>query len=205
MRQPDAAEIILQWLGAHPAPSPAVIAIDGRCAAGKTTLARRLGEALSCGVVHMDDFFLRPAQRTAQRLAEPGGNVDYERFLTTVLEPLCRGEAFSYQPYDCRSGTFRPPAFIKPAPITIVEGSYSCHPALWAHYHCRVFLTIDRAEQRRRISQRNGPEGLRVFQEKWIPLEERYFASLSDRALDGALWLDGGGQCITKEKFISGG
>ncbi|MCD8088578.1 MAG: uridine kinase [Oscillospiraceae bacterium] len=204
MRQPDAAGIVLQWLGAHPAPPPAVVAIDGRCAAGKTTLARRLGEALSCGVVHMDDFFLRPEQRTAQRLAEPGGNVDYERFLTTVLEPLCRGETVSYRPYDCHSGTLRSPVSVKPAPITIVEGSYSCHPALWVHYCCRVFLTVDRAEQQRRICQRNDPEGLRVFQEKWIPLEERYFASLVERPLDGALWLDGSGQRITKEKFISG-
>ncbi|MCD7768979.1 MAG: uridine kinase [Oscillospiraceae bacterium] len=203
MQQLDDAEIVLQWLGAHHAPSPAVIAIDGRCAAGKTTLARRLGVALSCGVVHMDDFFLRPEQRTAQRLAEPGGNVDYERFLNTVLEPLSRGESFSYQPYDCHSGMFQAPVFVKPSPMTIVEGSYSCHPALWEHYHCRVFLTIDRAEQHRRIGQRNGSEGLQMFLEKWIPLEERYFASLAERCMDGTLWIDGAGHSITKEDFLS--
>ena len=32
----------------------------------------------------MDDFFLRPQQRTKERLAEAGGNIDRERFLQEV-------------------------------------------------------------------------------------------------------------------------
>ena len=46
----------------------------------------------------MDDFYLQPHQRTTKRLREPGGNVDYERFETEVLQPLLTGEAFSYRP-----------------------------------------------------------------------------------------------------------
>ena len=34
-----------------------IIAIDGRCAAGKTTLAARLAKELGGDVIHMDDFF----------------------------------------------------------------------------------------------------------------------------------------------------
>ena len=34
-----------------------LIAIDGRCASGKTTLANRLQEELVCEVIHMDSFF----------------------------------------------------------------------------------------------------------------------------------------------------
>ena len=60
--------------------SSVIIAIDGRCAAGKTYLASRIKEAVECNVIHMDYFFLRPEQRTSERLREPGGNVDYERF-----------------------------------------------------------------------------------------------------------------------------
>lgn len=33
-----------------------IIAIDGRCAAGKTTLAARLVKELGGDVIHMDDF-----------------------------------------------------------------------------------------------------------------------------------------------------
>ena len=69
-----------------------LIAVDGRCASGKTTLAATLEEETGCNVVHMDDFFLRPEQRTPQRLAEPGGNVDYERFRQEVILPLSRGD-----------------------------------------------------------------------------------------------------------------
>ena len=36
-----------------------LVAIDGRCAAGKTTLAASLQAQLACNVFHMDDFFLR--------------------------------------------------------------------------------------------------------------------------------------------------
>ena len=39
----------------------AVMAIDGRCAAGKTTLAHRLAANYAGAVIHMDDFFL-PAE-----------------------------------------------------------------------------------------------------------------------------------------------
>jgi adenylylsulfate kinase-like enzyme len=35
-----------------------LVAIDGRCASGKTTLAAALKEKLSCEIIHMDDFFL---------------------------------------------------------------------------------------------------------------------------------------------------
>ena len=53
-----------------------VVAIDGRCGSGKTTLAAALQKEFSCAVFHMDDFFLRPEQRTEERLAQPGGNAD---------------------------------------------------------------------------------------------------------------------------------
>ena len=48
-----------------------IAAIDGRCGAGKSTLAAQLQAQLSCRVFHMDDFFLRPEQRTAARQNNP--------------------------------------------------------------------------------------------------------------------------------------
>ena len=46
-----------------------IVAIDGNCTAGKTTLAGKLAERYDCNVIHMDDFFLRPEQRTPERYA----------------------------------------------------------------------------------------------------------------------------------------
>ena len=87
---------------------PLLVAIDGRCASGKSTLAKDLQKQLDCNVIHMDDFYLQPHQRTTKRLREPGGNVDYERFETEVLQPMLTGEAFSYRPYDAHAVCFLP-------------------------------------------------------------------------------------------------
>ena len=79
----DFESILLQRIRAIAAAQPRVlVAIDGRCAAGKTTLTASMQARLECNVFHMDDFFLRPEQRTPERLGPPGGNVDYELFLT---------------------------------------------------------------------------------------------------------------------------
>ncbi|MDE5596786.1 MAG: uridine kinase, partial [Lachnospiraceae bacterium] len=107
-----------------------IIAIDGRCAAGKTSLAAHLQEQLHCPVIHMDHFFLRPEQRTKERLATPGGNVDYERFLQEVITPLHLSGTFSYRPFDCKTQSLTDAVRILPKDYVFVEGSYSCHPAL---------------------------------------------------------------------------
>ena len=155
----------------------AIVAIEGRCAAGKSSLAGWLSRELGVPVAHMDHFFLCPEQRTKERLSKPGENVDHERFREEVLEPLAAGEAVSYRPYSCQTGTLGEPIVLKPSPVVLVEGSYSCHPALWDYYDRRVFFTVDPEEQLRRIEARDGPSQLQVFREKWIPLEERYFSA----------------------------
>lgn len=155
----------------------AVVAIDGRCAAGKSTLAARLGRRLGLPVVHMDDFFLRPEQRGRARLAKPGENIDHERFLEQVLLPLSVGERPVYQPFDCHTGQLGEPVTLDASPVVLVEGSYSCHPALWDYYKRRVFITVEPDRQLWRIEEREGAEALKIFQEQWIPLEEQYFSA----------------------------
>jgi uridine kinase len=125
----------------------------------------------------MDHFFLRPEQRTPERLLEPGGNVDYERFLKEVMLPLKKTERFCYHPYDCKAGKLSEAIYITPNRINIVEGSYSCHPALVSNYNLKVFITVDKAEQMRRITIRNGEVYADVFRKKWIPMEEVYFSA----------------------------
>ena len=64
-----AAGAIMKRIDSLPeADRPYLIAIDGRCASGKTTLAAFLQERIQeCAVVHMDHFFLQDAQRTKER------------------------------------------------------------------------------------------------------------------------------------------
>jgi len=153
-----------------------VVAIDGRCAAGKTTLAAVLRERFGGTVFHMDDFYLRPEQRTPDRYAEPGGNVDRERFFEEVLLPLREGRAVSYRPFDCGAMRLGEPVCAAPAGLCVVEGSYSLHPALAGEYDLSVFLCVSPEEQRRRILTRD-PARAEQFFARWIPLEERYFES----------------------------
>ena len=156
-----------------------IAALDGRCAAGKTTLANELASRFGWRVVPMDDFFLRPEQRTDERYATPGGNVDHERFLSEVLLPLREGKPVRYRPFDCAAQRFAAEKTVPASPVVLVEGAYACHPSLWDCYDLRAFLTVDPEEQLRRIEKRNGCEQLAVFREKWIPLEEAYFAAFS--------------------------
>ena len=104
------------------------VAIDGKCTSGKTTLASQLAEIYDCNVFHMDDFFLRPEQRTPERFAEVGGNVDYERFCEEVLFPLKSGKTFSYRPFDCSTFTLAASVTVTPKKLNIIEGTYSHHP-----------------------------------------------------------------------------
>ena len=71
---------------------PLTLVVDGPSASGKTTLSEMLREKYDCTVFHMDDFFLRAEQRTPERYAEIGGNIDRERFLEDVLIPLKKAE-----------------------------------------------------------------------------------------------------------------
>ncbi len=165
-----------------------LVAIDGRCASGKTTVATELARLLNANLIHMDDFFLRPEQRTSERLAIPGENIDHERFLAEVLIPLKAGEPFSYRPFSCHSQTLCDPIAVEPRSVTIVEGSYACHPELRSYYHLRIFLTVDPEEQMRRIRARNGEAWAEVFRSKWIPLEEAYFRTCGVAESCGAVY-----------------
>ncbi len=159
------------------------VAIDGPCASGKTTLSAFLSRELDANLFHMDDFFLRPHQRTPERYREAGGNVDRERFLEEILEPLRRGVPFSYRPYDCQMQSLGDEIEVTPKQINIVEGSYALHPSLVPYYDLRILLDISPKTQKERLQKRD-PAALSMFLERWIPLENAYFKTLSPGMID---------------------
>lgn len=158
-----------------------IVAIDGRAAAGKTTAADLLSDALDAAVIHMDDFFLPAALRTRERLSRPGENVHHERFRSEVLPLLRDPKGFSYRRFDCARMELGKRRLVAPGAWRIVEGSYSCHPALGEYMDLRVFCDVRPAEQRRRILARNGPAQAETFETRWIPMEERYFEAFRIR------------------------
>lgn len=152
-----------------------VIAIDGDCTAGKTTLANLIKRVYTFSeVIHMDHFFLRPEQRIEARLDEPGGNIDHERFVDDVLVPLKSNQKFSYRPLNCMSKSFDEPISVSPSKLTIIEGSYSHHPSFIECYDLKVFLSIPEEAQLERVLKRNGEAMYKKFKSTWIPLEKHY-------------------------------
>lgn len=153
-----------------------VVAIDGLCGSGKTTLAALLGSLYGTQPIPMDDFFLPYDLRTAERLSQPGGNVHHERFLSEVLSRIGTGD-IAYNRFDCATGALLPRVH-RDAGLIIIEGSYSHHPAFETEYRrlnaLRVFVSTGDQEQLRRIALRN-PKLLESFQSRWIPLEKTYF------------------------------
>lgn len=151
-----------------------VIAIDGSCTAGKTTLASVLAKEYDCNIFHMDDFFLRPEQRTAERYAQPGGNVDYERFREEVMLPLKTGKPFAYRPFSCKSFSLSDAIEVTPKQLNIVEGTYCQHPYFGDVYDLKLFLSVAPELQRERVFHRPQHVQERFFTD-WIPMEKLYF------------------------------
>lgn len=151
-----------------------IVAIDGMCASGKTTLAETLAEQLGAGIIHMDDFFLPAEKRTEYRLHQPGGSVDYERFLQEVLPMLPLTSGFNYRTFNCNTMDFDGVRPVAAGGVVIVEGAYCMHPVFGRPYDIRVFCGISPDMQEMRIRARNGDERWPAFRDQWIPMENYY-------------------------------
>lgn len=166
--------ILTAALDQHPT-KPLVLALDGRCGSGKTTLAALLAEQFPASAVfHTDDYYLPSAQRIPAWETTPCANMDLARLREELLRPARAGEPVFYRAYSCREGAYLPGQHIPAQPLSIVEGSYSHHPLLADCYDLKVFVTCSPAEQTRRLQAREG-ERYPSFAARWIPLEEGYF------------------------------
>jgi len=155
-----------------------IVAIDGNSGSGKSSLAKELESIYDSNVFHMDHFFLRPEQRTPERMKEVGGNVDYERFKEEVLDNIRKNIEFKYQIYDCKVGRLTDYIKVSPKKLNIIEGVYSMHPSLRGEYDLKIFMSIDAELQKQRILQRSGEYMLKRFLQEWIPLENLYFSEM---------------------------
>ena len=164
-------------LGFHLKKGRTVLAIEGGSTSGKTTLAELLKERYDATVFHTDDFFLQPHQRTPERFAEVGGNLDRERLLSEVLTPLKEDKTIEYKRFDCATMTLAKAETVTPKKLVIIEGAYSMRPEFREFYDLSVFLDIPKDLQRERVLKRNPDRAQRFFSE-WIPLEEIYFEKM---------------------------
>lgn len=160
--------------------APCIIAIDGRCGSGKTTLANSIAKENGYNLVHIDDFYLPFDKRTPEIMNEAGGNIDFERLQNEILIPLTSQKEAIYRPYVIHEASFLPDIYLDPNKITIVEGSYSSHPKLRKYYALCIFMDISKELQIERLEKRN-PNKLDAFKTIWIPREEYYFETFNTK------------------------
>jgi len=130
---------------------PWIVAVDGRGAGGKSTLARRLQAAVpAAAVVHTDDVaWNEPLFAWAPLLADG------------VLEPLRRGDAVDFRPPAWETHG-RPGSIVLPAglDLVIVEGVGAGQAALSPLLDAVVWVQSDFAEAERRGIARDIAEGV---------------------------------------------
>ena len=155
-----------------------LLAIDGRCGCGKSSLADLLARQLEGNVFHTDDFYLPFSRRPFSWKTLPAGNMDLSRLREEVLMPLLAKETVFYRVYDCPRDCFKPTREIPFKALSVVEGSYSQHPLLTDAYERRIFVTAEKEKQLQRLRQREG-EHAASFENLWIPMEENYFKAFA--------------------------
>jgi uridine kinase len=151
-----------------------VVVIDGPSGAGKSTLANKISEQFDVLVIHTDDYFLPKERKTKERLAEPGGNIDYERMISEIFYHL-QDETITSNHFNCQLEVLEKRAPQKKKKHIIIEGVYSMHPLFDSFIDYRVYLDVNRETQLSRIKERSGSTILKRFVEEWIPLEDNYF------------------------------
>ena len=160
-----------------------LVAVDGGTGSGKTTLARRLRNALAagggigCAVVHLDHFF-RSRRERGSRLARVG-DTDWQRLRDEVILPLRAGRSARFQLYDWPQDRLRRWQTVQPANVVIVDGVSSLRRELAHYYDLAIWLACPREKRIARLAGRGDtpPEEI----EYWLPSEDAYLAADAPR------------------------
>jgi hypothetical protein len=160
------AELVLA-LG-EPVGRPAVLAVDGRSAGGKSTFAARVAAAVAGAVVvHTDDVAWWESFFGWDHLITAG-----------VLEPARRGGPVRYRPpaWDsrARAGAIEVPAGTR---LLVVEGVGAGRRSLSGLVDAMVWVQSDGLEARRRGIERDGGDrGAADFWDEWDAQERPFLA-----------------------------
>ncbi|MBQ8095124.1 MAG: hypothetical protein IJ242_16350 [Clostridia bacterium] len=154
-----------------------IVTLDGPCASGKTTAAGRLAVLFDAPVIHTDDYVIPHAAKIAQRLSIPGGNCDWERLLTEVMVPFKASRPVLVRPYDCHADRILEGVPLQSSGLLILEGSYVNLPEIRALSDLSLFAQVSSRVRMDRLTARETPESLQMFEKRWIPLEDAYFSA----------------------------
>lgn len=172
---------------------PVRVAIDGRPAAGKTTLADELALVLrSKGreVIRasVDSFLWPRAQRYRRGMYSPEGcyydSFDYDALYRVLLDPLGPDGDRRYQVsiYDRATDAviFRPFTTASADAVLLFDGVFLLRPEQIDRWYLRIYLsvtfekTLDRARRRDLMQHGSTATIDRFFRERYMPAQELY-------------------------------
>lgn len=167
-----------------------IVAIDGRSGAGKSTLTDLVQPLTSASVIHLDDFYTIavPEHHWLEHSVQERLQAvfDWERLSRDALVPLRAGQSARWHAFDFASGLTAAGTYglrseateIGPAPVILLEGSYSASPPLADLIDLAVLVQAAAAERRRRLEQRDGAAFQEGWHAIWGEVEDHYFSQV---------------------------
>ncbi|MDG4822348.1 uridylate kinase [Asanoa sp. WMMD1127] len=182
-------------------PHPVRVAVDGCSAAGKSTLADELGEALRARTtrevirVSIDHFKRAVVRRTRFAKDSPESyyldSWDNEGIRDELLAPLGPGGSRRYRPalmdFAALTALDEPPRTARDDAVLVADGCFLQRPELDPHWDLRIFVDIPFDEVLRRGIDRDqawmagAAEAERRYRTKYIPGERRYLTDVQPR------------------------
>ena len=144
-------------------PKGEVIALEGRCASGKTTIAKGLENVT---IIHCDDYFAKDDVLDFKRLSNDIDNCK-------ELIKNKKTNKYKYLAYDCHNQKYIEKELII-KDYLLVEGVYGYSDKLKDKYDKLCFVVVSKDEQNKRLLTR-GEDIYNKFVSIWIPREEKYF------------------------------
>ncbi|MCC5995732.1 MAG: hypothetical protein JJU18_05110 [Oceanicaulis sp.] len=179
------------------------VAVDGRTASGKTTLADELGAALRAlgrPVIRTSvDRFHRPrAERYRRGRFSAQGYLDDARDLQALQDMLLHplgpdGDGrFQLESFDLEADrpAHAPLMTAEPGSVLIVDGSFLQRPVIDACWDVTVFVEVSEAiaEARGLARDANTPDAQRLYAERYMPAFRLYDARRQPAASADAVW-----------------
>lgn len=175
-------------------PHPTRVAVEGRSAAGKTTLADNLAEAVRARGrealrASIDDFHPPGYKFRSQRgeftpRAYYDEGYDYRAFSELLLQPLGPGGTRRRRTalFDSYHDTWMPEEWhdVGDQAVVIVDGAYLLHPELAGHWDYIIWLDIDmetmvERARRRDVAWMESEQRVQEhYRRNWIPRHEFY-------------------------------
>lgn len=177
---------------------PLRVAVDGRPASGKTTLANELAHLLGdrgCHVIQatIDEFMYPKALRYRRGIDSPEAcyedSFDFDALHRALLNPLGPGGSRRFQQatYDRRADRVLPLRMTTTAPVNAVllfDGVFLMRPELNDSWDVRILVTasfdetLKRARLRDAVSLGSVERVEERFRTRYLPSQARYFDSV---------------------------